>query len=375
MINHSTIQSSAVVIGGGVAGMQTGIELANRGVKTYLVERLNTLGGRGYLLSRTFRTQECKTDGCCMDYCRECIYTPKYEELEGSSNLEVLVNTEIMGISGGPGKYKVNVKNGSGERVIDANAVVLATGSKTFDPARLPELGHEYKDVITFLELEGLTLQQREDTGAPIENFQFKRPSDGKVPQTINILLCVGSRDENKANKHCSIVCCTYAIGQAKELKRQMPDAEIMIHNMDLRGAYRGFEEFYKEAQEMGVQFIRGRVAEVTRDPKADQLYIRYENVELGEVFEQPTDLVILAVGQEPHDGTSGLAEMLNLPLNESGFIDDVLPLDFTEKTGIAVAGAALGPKGIRYSVKDGLRAAAEVMRFLNNGSAGGGDQ
>ena len=364
---------AAVVIGGGVAGMQASLELARNGVKTYLIEKQDSLGGRAYSLSRTFRTQECKPDGCCMDYCRECIYTPKIEELLGNADLEILTNTEITGIDGGPGSYKVNVKNGSGEKTLDATAIVMTTGSKTFDPKRLPEMGYEYEDVITFLELEEMTVAQREESGEPIEKFQFKRPSDGKVPKQVNILLCVGSRDENKANKHCSIVCCTYAIGQAKELKERMPDTEVMIHYMDLRGAYRGFEDFYKEAQAQGIQFIRGRVAEVTGDPKDGQLYLRFENVELGEVFEMPSDLVVLAVGQEPHDGTDKLAEMLNLPLAENGFIDHKLPLDITEKTGIAVAGAALGPKGIRYSVKDGLNAASEVMRFINRTKAGGG--
>jgi heterodisulfide reductase subunit A len=363
---------SAVVIGGGVAGMQASLELAKNGVKTYLVERYEMLGGRAYRLSRTFRTQECKPDGCCMDYCRECIYTPKFEELLGNSNLEVLTNTVITGIDGGPGNYKVNVKNGSGEKTLDATAIVMATGSNTFDPSRLPEMGYEYDDVMTFLELEVETVSQREATGEPIEKFQLKRPSDGKIPKQINILLCVGSRDENKANKHCSIVCCTYAIGQAKELKERMPDTEVMIHYMDLRGAYRGFEEFYKEAQEQGVQFIRGRVAEVSKDPKDGQLYLRFENVELDEVFEMPTDLVVLAVGQEPHEGTSEIAEMLKLPLAENGFVDHRLPLDITDRTGVAVAGAALGPKGIRYSVKDGLNAAGEVMRFIKAGAKGG---
>jgi heterodisulfide reductase subunit A-like polyferredoxin len=113
-------------------------------------------------------------------------------------------------------------------------------------------------------------------------------------------------------------------------------------------------------------------VAEVTRDPKNKQIYVRYENIELGEVFEQPTDLVILAVGQEPQDGLVKLAEMLDLPIGENGFIDDRIPLDITERTGVAVAGAALGPKGIRYSVKDGLRAAMEVLRFLNLNGQGG---
>lgn len=372
--NKDHNSATAVVIGGGVAGMQTGIELARHGVKTVLVERGDNIGGRTYRLSHTFRTQECKPDGCCMDYCRECIYTPKFEELYSTPNLEVLTNSKIVGIKGTPGNYEVNVENGSGsKKSLKTSAIVLATGSKTFDPARLPELGYEFDDVITFLELEELTVSQREAPGRPIEKVEFKRPSDGSVPKRVNILLCVGSRDEANANKHCSIVCCTYAIGQAKELRRQLPDAEIMIHYMDLRGSYRGFEEFYKEAQEQGIQFVRGRVAEVSKNPKDGQLILRCENIELGEIFEIPTDLVVLAVGQEPHDGTGELAAWLKLPLAESGFIDHNLPLDITEKTGIAVAGAALGPKGIRYSVKDGLYAASEVLRFIKHGSRRGG--
>ena len=345
----------ALVIGGGVAGMQAAIDLADNGVYTYLIERDSELGGRAYRLSRTYRTHECKADGCCMDYCKECIFTPKLGELLQSANLEILLDTEVEGISGGPGNFSVALKNGNGTKNIDVGAVIVTTGSTTFDAKRIPEYGYDqFDDVITFLDLEKLIVKQR------TEDNVLRRPSDGKIPKTVNILLCVGSRDSNKGNQHCSIVCCTYAIGQAKDLIERYPEMDVYVHYMDLRAAYRGFEEFYKEAQEKGVKFLRGRVAEV-RQVDGD-LIVRVENIDTDELTEITSDLVILAVGQEPHSGSEMIADTLGLKLQGNGFIKG------NGTRGIAVAGCALGPRGIRYSVEDAKRAALEILDFFEGG-------
>jgi heterodisulfide reductase subunit A len=351
-----------LIIGGGVAGMQASIDLAKRGYHTYLIERENELGGRAYQLSMTFPTHECKPDGCCMHYCRECILTPNFEELFQYPNLDIMLESEVTNISGNKGNYKVEVTlkaQNDEKKDLEVNAIMLATGSKTFDPNRIPEYGYRYDDVITFLELEKMIVTQR------LEGNELKRPSDGKVPKRINFILCVGSRDINKGNPHCSIVCCTYAIGQAKDLKRRYPDTEIYIHYMDLRAAYRGFEEFYKEAQMMGIRFVRGRIAEVQK--KGEKLILRSENLDLNEPMGYESDLVILAVGQEPHDGLDKIAQMLELSLASNGFIQENLPIDFTEKTGIGVIGCALGPRGIRYSVKEAIKSVDEIIEFFKN--------
>jgi heterodisulfide reductase subunit A len=358
----SGLNQRVLVIGGGVAGMQASLDLAKKGYYTYLVERDKQLGGRTYQLSMTFPTHECKPDGCCMHYCRECIYTPKMGDLLQNPNLEILLETEVTNISGNTGDFKVEITKGSENKTLDVNAVIVATGSKTFDPNRIPEYGYEYDDVITFLELEKMVVAQRESGNI------FGRPSDGNVPKRINFILCVGSRDTNKGNPHCSIVCCTYTIGQAKDLKRRYPDSEIMIHYMDLRAAYRGFEEFYKEAQEMGVKFVRGRIAEVQKI--GENLILKSENMDLGEPAEWESDLVVLTVGQEPHDGMEKIAQMLKLPISENGFIQDSLNLDFAKNNGISVIGCALGPRGIRYSVKDAIDAVDDITEFLENNTS-----
>ncbi len=348
-------ENKALVIGGGVAGMQASLDLANKGIHTYLVEREPELGGRAYKLSRTYMTHECKADGCCMDYCRECILTPKFAELYSNENLEVLLGTKVDKISGKPGNFNIELNSEKEKKKLDVNAIIVATGSTTFDADRILEYGHDrYDDVMTFLELEKMIVSQRENGNI------LKRPSDGKIPKVVNFILCVGSRDSNKGNQHCSIVCCTYAIGQAKELKQRYPDMEVYIHYMDLRAAYRGFEEFYKEAQEMGVRFLRGRVAEVQKDN--GKLNVKLENLDSDELMEIESDLVVLVVGQEPHKYSSEIAKSLQLPLQPNGFIGG------NGKSGIAVAGCALGPRGIRYSVEDAKRAALEIVDFLGQG-------
>jgi heterodisulfide reductase subunit A len=355
-------RKKVLIIGGGVAGMQASIDLARRGYHAYLIERENGLGGRAYQLSMTFPTHECKPDGCCMHYCAECILTPKFEELFQYPNLDIMLESEVTNISGNKGNYKVEVTSNaqnSEKKELQVNAIIIATGSKTFDPNRLPEYGYRYDDVITFLELEKMIVNQR------FEDNELKRLSDGKVPKRINFILCVGSRDINKGNPHCSIVCCTYAIGQAKDLKRRYPDTEIYIHYMDLRAAYRGFEEFYKDAQMMGIRFVRGRIAEVQK--KGEKYILRSENLDLNEPMEYESDLVILAVGQEPHDGLDKIAKELNLPLASNGFIQENLPINFTEDTGIGVIGCALGPRGIRYSVKEAIKSVDEIIEFFKN--------
>ena len=350
-------ENTALVSGGGVAGMQASLDLARSGIHTILVEREAELGGRAYKLSRTYMTHECKADGCCMDYCRECVLTPKYGELYTNENLEILFETEVNKISGEPGNFQVELDTKGDKKSFGVNAIVVATGSKTFDADKLTEFGHDiYDDVRTFLELEKMIVAQRESGNI------LKRPSDGKVPKVMNFLLCAGSRDSNKGNQHCSIVCCTYAIGQAKDLKTKYPDMEIYIHYMDLRAAYRGFEEFYKDAQEKGVRFLRGRVSSVEK--KNGDLIVRTENIDSEELMDIRSDLVVLVVGQEPHDGEDKIAKMLGLKLQQNGFILE------NGNPGVAFAGCALGPRGIRYSVEDAKRAAAKIIDFIEGGGS-----
>jgi len=211
------------------------------------------------------------------------------------------------------------------------------------------------------VELEQLIVKQREKGGF------LERPSDGKVPKTIDFVQCVGSRDKTKGNLHCSLVCCTYAIGQARELKKILPDANVYVHYIDLRGPYRGFEEFYDAAKQEGILFVRGRISDVT--PKNGILKVRAEDTDTGTLLDIDSDLVVLAVGQEPAEGSEDIVKMLHIQTDIDKFMKDINPMFPPEmRRGIYVIGCAQGPKGIRYSVDDAKTAAAEVIRIMREG-------
>ncbi|UCF08002.1 MAG: CoB--CoM heterodisulfide reductase iron-sulfur subunit A family protein, partial [Thermoplasmata archaeon] len=346
------INPCALVIGGGIAGMRASLDLAQKGFKNYLVECESELGGRTYKLNSTYPTSNCGI--CCLHDCKNCKLTPKKEEFYNNPNIEVLLNSEVTNIEGFIGNYQAEVKNKTGDlRHLEVGTIIISTGSKTFDPSILPEYGYEHEDVVTILELERL--------------HGFRRPSDGKVPKTVNFILCVGSRSKKSGNPHCSLVCCNFAIGQAREIKELYPDTNIFVHFMDIRAAYQGFEEFYSEARNMGINFIRGRVARVEKI--GDELLVRAKDMDMGKLLKIKSDLVVLAVGQEPAEGTGQLAKMMNLELDIEGFVKNINPqYHYLEETGLYAAGCALGPKGIRQSVAEAKNAVLNASNFLEGG-------
>ncbi|HIJ17311.1 MAG TPA: CoB--CoM heterodisulfide reductase iron-sulfur subunit A family protein [Thermoplasmata archaeon] len=354
------ILDSALVIGGGVTGMAAALDIAAQGFKVHLVERTGELGGRAYKLSMTFPTHNCGI--CCMQYCKECVFTPKIEDVSQNDNIDVLLETEIEDITGGFGTRHVKVKGKDGQtKEFDVGTIIVATGSKTFDPNRIPELRYEHPDVITSLELEQLLVQQRESgTG-------LRRPSDGKKPKVVNFIQCVGSRDKTKGNLHCSLVCCTYAIGQAREIMKVDPETQVYIHYIDLRGPYRGFEEFYDAAKEEGINFVRGRIAEIVLDKK--KMFVRASDTDADALLNIDSDLVVLSVGQEPADGSDKVAKMLHIQTDIDRFMKDINPMFPSEfRRGIYVAGTAQGPKGIRYSIEDAKNSAASAIDIMKRG-------
>jgi heterodisulfide reductase subunit A len=351
----------ALIIGGGVAGMQAALEIAQRGFLAHIVERTGALGGRAYKLSVTFPTHNCGI--CCMQYCKECVLTPKVEDVMQNPRIRVHLDSEIDTIEGGFGDRLVVLKTPGGKKELRVGTIVVACGSDVFDAARIQEYGFGlHKDVVTTMDLERMLEQEREGAA------RFVRPSDQKsVPRTVNFIQCVGSRDRVKGNLHCSLVCCTYAIGQAREIKKMHPGTEVYVHYIDLRGPYRGFEEFCEQAKAEGVMFVRGRVAEVSE--KKGRLHLRFEDTDLGRQIDMPSDLVVLAVGQEPARDSERIARLLHLQLDQDRFIKDLNPNFPSEyRRGVFVAGCAEGPKGIRYSIEDAKTAAAAAADLMAAG-------
>ncbi len=242
---------------------------------------------------------------------------------------------------------------------INAGTIIYATGFDLYDPKN--DYGYnEYEDVVTSLEFERLM----SSTGP--NNGHLKRPSNGKDPKKIGIILCVGSRSQlENENWYCSRFCCMAAIKQAIIIKDHYPETDVSIYYMDIRAFGKGFQEFYNRAiEEYGINFIKGRVGKVTNSAGTDGslLTLRYEDIKNSRIMEEERDLVILAVGIEPRE------EQLisDLKILDDGFIapeDVYLDSVNTSIPGILVCGTAEGPKDIPDSV---VQASAAAIRAAN---------
>ncbi|RLI21189.1 disulfide reductase, partial [Candidatus Bathyarchaeota archaeon] len=425
------VTKKAMVIGGGIAGINAALDLAEMGFKVYLVEKKESIGGHMAQLDKTFPTLDCSI----------CIEGPKMVEVARHPNIEIISFADILKVEGFVGNFKVKVRKnpryvieekctGCGEcrnvcpieypnewdeymgvrkaisvpfdqavplvytinrdyciecyKCVEAcgpreainfdqqpeeielevGAIIVATGYDIYKPFDDPVYGYgKYDNVITSLEFERLILAAGPTGGKVV------RASDGKRPRSVVIIQCVGSRDLKK-HEWCSGFCCMYSLKHAIMLKEHYgEDIDVYVLYMDMRTPFKGYEQFYRRAREMGVSFIRGKASEIVEDPETKNLYVRAEDVALGEPIEIEAELVILATAAVPAEGTEDLARILNLSRGSDGFFLEshpkLKPID-TPVDGIFLAGACQGPKDIPYSVSQGSGAAARAATILS---------
>jgi heterodisulfide reductase subunit A len=190
------------------------------------------------------------------------------------------------------------------------------------------------------------------------------RPGDGKEPTSIAYVQCAGSRDQTLGIEYCSRVCCMYAIKQAMLISGALPMAEITIYYMDIRTFGKGYEQFYQNAQAMGVEFVRGKVASIREDAEQNPV-VKLELTEEGRVVERTHDLVVLSLGMVPAPASNGAPA---LPLGTDGFIAVPAPNAdpcATACPGIFVTGTAMGPMDIVDSIVTAGSAASAASAYL----------
>lgn len=242
----------------------------------------------------------------------------------------------------------------------NVGAIILSAGFKEINPARLR--AYHYKDspnVVTGVEFERISSA----SGPYLGNIT--RPSDLKKPQKIAIIQCAGSRSTVSGNSYCSSVCCKYAVKDAIVALEHEPDLDITIFFMDMRMYGKGLETFYERARASGVKFIRSRISEIKRDINTEDLTIKYITEE-GTLKQETFNLVVLATGLEPTDGSFALSRATSVRLNNYGFCDTGLfsPLS-TNRKGIFVAGGFRGPVPLPESVIQGSGTAACASELL----------
>ena len=419
------VNNNALVIGGGVTGIQTALDLGDMGFHTYLVERNPTIGGRMAQLDKTFPTLDCSL----------CILAPKMVDCGKHENIELITYAEVKDVDGYIGNFTVTVEKKP--RYVDEKlctgcgacseacpiempnyfdegigmtkaayipfpqAVPLCAtidkdyciGCKLCDAACAPgAIDHDQKAEEIKLEVGTIIATTGYDPYDPSGKYEYGygrysnvitameierminasgpttghvvKPSDGKTPKRVAFIHCVGSRDEQIGKPYCSRVCCMYSMKNAQLCIDHEPDTDVTCYYMDIRAFGKGFEEFYKTSQEKyGIEFLRGRPAEIIENDDLT-LTIRAEDTLLGKVTEYTYDLVVLSVGLEAPHGANELRQTLGISKSADGFYMEAHPKLRPVDTltdGVYIAGVAQGPKDIPDSVAQGSAAAGRA--------------
>jgi heterodisulfide reductase subunit A len=339
------VTPTSLVIGGGIAGITAATDILDAGFKVVLVERENQLGGWARRIGKGFpHLIPIKT-----------FLQDKIEVLESHAGLKQYLSSEVVGLEGFPGNFQATIRQADDTTVEEEiGSIIVATGFKPFDARKKPEFAYgESRQVMTTVEMEELLDQCM--------------PSPHGQPKEVAFIQCVGSRDQSIGNEYCSRTCCMVVAKQALLLKELVPDARISVFYMDVRAFGKGYEEFYEKAQRSGVRYIRGNPSEVYQS--GDNVIIRYEDTLLGRPQEMAADLVVLAVGMEPSEGTAELINTLRVTGDKDGFFLEAHPklgpLD-TFSDGLFIAGCCQGPKDLPDTVAQAHGAAARATVYFH---------
>ena len=341
------IVKSAMVIGGGVSGMASAIEMANQGYDVHLVEKDKELGGNlkniHYLLSQADPQKELAT---------------LIDLVKKSDKINLYTQAKIESIEGSIGSFKTIISTNGNSTEFDHGVVVVATGAQPYKPKEY--LYGQSENVVTQLELEKSLAQDGE----------WSIPGNTNIPQNIVMIQCVGSRDEERS--YCSRICCSEAIKNALKIKELSPDTNVYILFRDVR-TYGFREQFYTEARRKHVIFMRydeDRKPEVSQNGNGLKVEVFDQTLNLP--IELTADLVVLSIGIVADEGNEDLGKFLKVPLNKDKFFLEahmkLRPVDFATD-GVYLCGLAHSAKAIDESIIQAQATASRAATVLSKDS------
>lgn len=429
------VNNATLVVGGGISGIQSALQIAAAGHPVYLIEREASIGGYMAKFDKTFPTMDCAA----------CILTPKMVNANQDPNITLYTCSEVVQVDGYVGNFKIKVRKkpryikenvctgcGDCEKVcvmknripsefdegltkraacyipfpqavplkakideesclylkkgvcgqpcvkacnrgaidfeqqeeyidLEVGSIIIATGFELFDPTGCNQWGYGiYDNVLTGIQFERMT-----NSSGPTQGKVVTK--DGSEPKRVAVMHCIGSRDENY-HKHCSRVCCMSSV-KFSHLVKEKTDAEVFEFYIDMRTFGKQYEEFYNRVQEEGVNFIRGKGAEVTEVD--GQLTIKAEDTLLGAYREIPVDMVILNTALIPRKDADKVSQIFGISRSADGFfLESHIKLDpvTTSTDGVHLAGCCQSPKDIPDSVAQGSGAAAQSLAVIATG-------
>jgi heterodisulfide reductase subunit A len=418
---------AVLVVGGGIAGIQAALDLADSGFKVHLIDQSPSIGGVMAQLDKTFPTNDCAM----------CILAPKLVATGRHPNITLITNGEVIGLNGEAGNFEVKIRkrsryineekcNGCGlcaqkcpieavdtfnEGLSNRNAIYVdypqavplkfiidrekCVGCGTCrEICKAEAIEYDQQDSEATLKVGSIILAPGlEPFNAKLKNeygygrfpnvvtsIEFERilsasgpygglvlkPSNGEIPRKIAFIQCVGSRDAQLGNNYCSAACCMYGMKEAIIAKEHVPTKlDCTIFYMDIRSYGKEFDAYYNRAKgEYAIRFVRSRVASVAEDPLTNNLYVHF--VENEEPNIEEFDMIVLSIGMQSPKTAEKLAEILGIKLNGYKFCQTNIfsPVE-TSKLGIYVCGAFSSPKDIPESVAQASGAAVKAASLI----------
>ncbi|NVM18335.1 MAG: CoB--CoM heterodisulfide reductase iron-sulfur subunit A family protein [Candidatus Lokiarchaeota archaeon] len=326
---------TAMVIGGGVAGITAALSLANQGFKTHLIERDDKLGGKLNVINKLFPTGQAASE----------LLESLNRRVESNPNLTVYTSASVKSVEGFVGNYEIEVEQKGKNIDLNIGVIVVAVGASLLTPKG--KFSYDGNIRITQYELE-----------KKLQNNEVKA-------KDIVMIQCVGARNDER--KYCSNVCCMTALKNALLIKEKNPQANITILFRDLYTPGTHYEEYYRRAREAGIIFLSYKLE---KKPIVEENNIKAFNEYIGEVMTLPYDLLVLSTPLIANDDNKELAQMLKVPLEENKFFLEahvkLRPMDFATD-GVFICGAAKWPVDLTESITQGYAAAGRASTIISH--------
>jgi len=425
------INADVLIVGAGISGMQSALDIGDKGYKVVIIDKTSTIGGSMVKLDKTFPTNDCSI----------CTAAPKMVELARHPNIELITYAELNKLDGKKGDftaqiwkkskyvdpdkctgcgdcaevcpvdiinpfdekismrkaayiefpqavpivYTIDIENcvgcGSCDRVCEPEAISFLEKSEEIEVhagSIIVATGFEVFEPTELRKEYGYGKYENVITAMQFERLlssfgptagKVLRPSDYKKPIKIGWIQCVGSRSEQLGYPYCSRVCCMYATKEASIVKEANPEIDITIYYMDIRAYGKDFQQYYDHAKDLGVKYIRGRPSNVYEN-KDKSLTIRYKDTIGGEIRDDKVDLLVLSTSIIPAKDNKKLAKIFGIDVDENGFFKQESLLQNpiqSTKDGIYLAGCIQGPKDIPDSVSMASGAAAKAVEPIKD--------
>ena len=365
------IKDSALVIGGGIAGMTAALTLANQGFKVHLVEKEAEMGGNLRRLHKLYPTMQDTTE----------ILEPTIIAVATHKNIEVMTSTTVSDVKGYVGNFKVTTAKNGEKSEIEVGTIIVACGAVSYTPPKgLYQYG-VYPKIATQLEMDELLRIGKIEPPERVVMIQCVGARKGEIraldlagfpkSDTARLLAKILKAKKEEGWPYCSKICCMNAIKNAILIKERFPKTDVIILYGDLR-VYKEYEDFYSEAREHQVKFVKHLEEvppEITQRPEGKLTVTAYDALS-GLEMRLPCDWVVLSTPLIPHKDEIILARMLKIPISADGFLMEahlkLRPVD-TQVDGVFLAGAASGPKDVPESIVSAKAAAGRAAILMAN--------